>query len=185
MSQEPTAQDQTETVTSSERIYDGKIVNLRVDTVTLPNGKTGKREIVEHAQAVAVVAMKDENTVLLVKQFRLPTSGPLLEIVAGGLEEGEDPEESARRELTEEIGYTCAELIPLYSAYVAPGYTTELIHGFLALGLTEEKAEADEDEFVQTVEMSLTEALEAVRRGEIRDLKTAAGLAMAARHLGK
>lgn len=177
--------DQTETVTESQRIYDGKIVNLRVDTVTLPNGKTGKREVVEHSEAVAVVPMKDDNTVLLVRQFRLPAGGPLLEIVAGGVEHGEDPKTCALRELTEEIGMTARELIPLYSAFVAPGYTTEKIHGFLALGLSEEKADADEDEFVDVVEMSLADALEAIKNGEIADLKSAAGLTMAARHLGK
>ncbi len=128
----------SETVTGSKRIYEGKIVNLRVDDVQLANGGTSKREVVEHGGAVAVVAMPDPDTVILVRQFRLPAEGALLEIVAGGLEDGESPEVSARRELTEEIGYTCADLIPLYEAWVAPGYTTEKIYGYLALGLTEE-----------------------------------------------
>jgi len=175
--------DLTETVTGSQRIYAGRVVNLRLDTVTLPNGKTGKREVVEHGGAVAIVAMPDETTVLMVRQFRLAAGGPLLEIPAGGIEEGETPEESARRELAEEIGKAPERLIPLYAAFVAPGYTTEKIHGFLALGLRDATGHVDEDEFVEAVPMSLEDALTAVGTGEIQDMKTIAGLLTAARYL--
>ncbi len=172
-----------ETVTSSRRIYEGKIVNLRVDDVTLPNGKPGKREVVEHGGAVAIVPMQDKNTVLLVRQFRLPAGKALLEIPAGGIEDGEEPEACARRELAEEIGMVPGRLIPLYQSFVAPGYTTEKIWGFLALDLTEEKQNADEDEFVETVPMNLDDALKAIASGEIEDGKTISGLALAARLL--
>lgn len=175
--------DLNETVTASERKYEGRIVNLRVDTVSLPNGMSGKREIVEHSGAVAVVPMRDRETVLLVRQFRLPAGKPLLEIPAGGINAGEDPETCARRELTEEIGMTPARLIPLYAAFVAPGYTTEKIWGFLALDLSELKADADEDEFVEIVPMPLEAAIAAIASGEIEDMKTIAGLTMAARLL--
>ena len=175
--------DQTEVVTGTRRIYEGRIVNLRVDEVTLPNGKAGKREVVEHGGAVAIVPMKDKNTVLLVKQFRLPAGKPLLEIPAGGIEDGEEPEACARRELSEEIGMVPGRLIPLFAAYVAPGYTTEKIWGYLALDLTDEKAENDEDEFVEVVPMNLDEALAAIASGEIEDGKTVSGLALAARLL--
>jgi ADP-ribose pyrophosphatase len=176
--------DQTETVTGSERIYEGRIVKLRVDTVTLPNGKQSKREVVEHGGAVAVVAMKDEETVLLVRQFRLPAGKPLLEIPAGGIDEGENPEEAARRELAEEIGMVPETLIPLYEAFAAPGYTTEIIYAFLARGLRDAPEEADEDEFVEIVPMRLDDAIAAISSGEIQDMKTVAGLTMAARILG-
>lgn len=172
-----------EEVTSSKRIYEGRIVNLRVDDVMLGNGKTSKREVVEHGGAIAVVAMPDPQTVILVRQFRLPAEGTLLEIVAGGLEEGESPEVSARRELTEEIAYTCGQLIPLYEAWVAPGYTTEKIYGYLALDLSEEKADMDEDENIEIVTMSLSDALAAISDGRIQDMKTVAGLTMAERYL--
>jgi ADP-ribose pyrophosphatase len=175
--------DHTEAVIGTERIYEGRVVKLRVDTVTLPNGKTSKREVVEHGGAVAIVAMPDEGTVLLVRQFRLPAGGSLLEIPAGGIEEGEDAETCARRELAEEIGKTPERLIPLYAAYVAPGYTTEKIHGFLALGLRDAPGHTDEDEFVEVVPMLLADAIAAVGTGEIQDMKTIAGLMMAARHL--
>ena len=174
----------TETVTESQRIFEGRIVKLRVDTVTLPNGKTSKREVIEHGGAVAIVPMLDDNTVILVRQFRLPAGGPLLEIPAGGLEAGESPEECARRELTEEIKMTPETLIPLYEAYVAPGYTTEKIYGFLATNLTNAPKDADEDEFVEIVPMLLSDAIAAIATGEIQDMKTIAGLTLAARSKG-
>jgi ADP-ribose pyrophosphatase len=175
--------DQMETVTESQRIYEGRVVKLRVDTVTLPNGKMSKREVVEHSGAVAMVAMPDDKTVLLVRQFRLPAGEPLLEVPAGGIEVGEDPETCARRELAEEIGKTPERLIPLYAAYVAPGYTTEKIHGFLALGLRDAPGHTDEDEFVETVPMLLADAITAISTGEIQDMKTIAGLTLADRYL--
>lgn len=173
-----------ETVESSERIFEGKIVNLRVDTVRFQNGTSGKREVVEHSGAVAIVpVLADNKTVVLVRQWRTPVGGPLLEIPAGGLEEGEDPEGCAKRELTEEIGQTAGKLVPLYTAFVAPGYCTEKIYGFLALDLSDETADADEDEFVERVEMSLEDAIAAIATGEIQDAKTIAGLTLAARYL--
>jgi ADP-ribose pyrophosphatase len=177
--------DQTESVTGTTRVYEGKIVNLRVDDVRLPNGKAGKREVVEHGGAVAVVPMRDRETVLMVRQFRLPAGKALLEIPAGGLDGDESPEDAARRELTEEIGMTPARLLPLYGAFSAPGYTNEKIYGFLALDLSESRADADEDEFVEVVPMRLDDALAAIASGEIEDMKTVAGLAMAARMLAE
>lgn len=175
--------DQTETVTGSERIYEGRVVNLRVDSVRLPNGRDSKREVVEHGGAVAMVPMRDAETVLLVRQFRLPAGQALLEIPAGGLDENEAPEAAARRELAEEIGQVPERLIPLYSCYLAPGYSTEIIHGYLALDLRDAPEEADEDEFVQVVPMHLDDAFAAIASGEIQDAKTIAGLTLAARLL--
>jgi ADP-ribose pyrophosphatase len=180
--------DQTETVMGSERIYDGRVVSLRVDTVRLPNGKESRREVVEHGGAVCVVPMRDRDTVLLVRQFRLPTGGPLLEIPAGGIDrdhDGQDeaPDVCARRELAEEIGMVPDRLIPLFDCYLAPGYSTERMYGFLALDLRDAPEEADDDEFVQVVAMRLDDALAAIASGEIRDAKTIAGLALAARVL--
>jgi ADP-ribose pyrophosphatase len=177
--------DLTETPIASERIYEGRVVRLRVDTVRLPNGETSKREVVEHGGAVAVVPMLDDDTVLLVRQFRLPAGKVLLEIPAGGIEDGEEARECARRELMEEIGKSPELLIPLYTAYLAPGYTTEKLHGFLALGLSDAPAEADHDEFVEVVSMTLEDALAAITTGEIEDAKTIAGITLAARHLGR
>ena len=175
--------DLTETVTGSTRIYDGRVVNLRVDTVRLPNGKESKREIVEHSGAVAIVPMRDKETVVLIRQWRSPAGKVLLEIPAGGMEPNETPETCAARELAEEIGLVPDRLIPLYSCYLAPGYSTEIIHGFLALDLREAPEDPDEDEFVEQVAMPLDEALAAILSGEIEDAKTIAGLTLAARVL--
>lgn len=175
--------DLNEQVTDSQRIYEGRIVNLRVDSVLLPNGKTSKREIVEHGEAVAIVPMLDAETVILVRQFRLPAGKVLLEIPAGGMNAGEDAATSARRELSEEIGKAPGRLIPLYSCYVAPGYATEKIHGFLALDLTDAPGEKDADEFLELVPMRMDDALDAIATGGIEDGKTIAGLTLAARFL--
>lgn len=174
----------TETVTASERKYEGRVVSLRVDTVTLPNGKSSKREVVEHSGAIAVVPLDSEGRVLLVRQFRLPAGGPLLEVPAGGIEAGEDPAVAAGRELAEEIGFTPGKLTPLYEAYVAPGYCTEKIWGYLAEDLQPaHEAHTDHDEFVETVPLPLDDALAAITDGRIQDMKSVACLTMAARLL--
>jgi ADP-ribose pyrophosphatase len=174
----------TETVTATERIYSGRVVGLRIDTVTLPNGKSGKREIVEHSGAVAVVALNDKGEALLVRQFRLPTGGPLLEVVAGGIDGTEDPATAAARELAEEIGFTPGKLTPLFDAWVAPGYCSEKIYGFLAEDLiSTTDAHTDHDEFVETVSMPLEDAISACLDGRIQDMKSTASLLAAARIL--
>ncbi|GAB4459715.1 MAG: NUDIX hydrolase [Armatimonadaceae bacterium] len=173
-----------ETVTGSERIYDGRVVNLRVDTVRLANGALSKREVIEHSGAICVVPMVDDHTVLLVRQFRLPAGKALLEIPAGGIEPGEDVEHAARRELAEEIGKTPELLIPLFQAYSAPGYSTELLYGFLALGLSDADGEKDMDEIIETETMTLEDAVAAIATGDIMDAKTICGITLALRHLG-
>ena len=176
----------TETVTQSQRLYEGRVVSLRVDSIVLPNGKPGKREVVEHGGAIAVVALDAEGNVLLVRQFRLPTRGTLLEVPAGGIEVGEDPALAAGRELAEEIGFTPGKLTALYEAYVAPGYYTEKIWGYLAEELVAAPgAHTDHDEFVETVALSLDDALAAITDGRIQDLKSVACLTMAARLLAQ
>src|SRR5262249_44209047 len=115
----------TETVIGSEEIFRGKIVHLRVDSIRLPDGSESKGEIVAHKGAVCVVPVRDDGTVLLIRQFRLAAGKALLEIPAGTREEGEEPDACAARELEEETGYRATTLRPLFSAYLAPGYSTE------------------------------------------------------------
>ena len=165
-----------ETVTSSKRLFDGRIINLRVDTVMLPNGKMSQREIVEHRGAVAMVPLLDRDTVILVRQFRRAAMSSLLEIPAGTRDPEEDIELCARRELAEEINYQAGRMVKLFHSYQAPGYSTEVIHTFLALDLTPAEGHTDEDEFLEVVTLPLSEAIGKIRTGEIIDAKTISGL---------
>ena len=175
-------EDLKETVIGTEEIYRGKIVRLRVDRVRLPDGKEAKREIVGHGGAVCIVPITEDGNVLMIRQFRLAAGGVLLEIPAGGLETGETPEACAARELEEETGYRTASLRPLFSMFLAPGYSTELIHAYLATGLTPGTTHMDEDENVVLTPIPLEEVVDRILAGEIRDAKTIAAV-MAAYHL--
>lgn len=154
-------------------IFQGRIVNLFVDEVELPNGKTSTREIIKHPGAVAIIAITDEEKMIMVEQFRKPLERSLIEIPAGKLEKGEEPEVTARRELEEETGYTCEKLIHLVSFYTSPGFADELLHVFLAEGLSKTgKVNTDEDEFVRLLEVTYDEALNFVKEQKIYDAKT-------------
>jgi ADP-ribose pyrophosphatase len=165
-----------EIVTSTKRIYDGKVINLRVDTVVLQNDQTSTREIIEHHGAIAVVPLLDNGHVVLVKQFRLAAGQLMLEIPAGSMEPGEDPSECAHRELAEEVHLAATTMTKLFQAFVAPGYSTELIHTFLATGLTSKILPGDDDEFLEIVELPLDDAISKISDGEIQDSKTISGL---------
>jgi ADP-ribose pyrophosphatase len=172
-----------EKITHEERVYDGRVVHLAVLDVTLPNGESAKRELVRHPGAVAIVPLIGED-VLLVRQFRIAAGQVMLEIPAGTLDEGEEPLVCAERELQEETGYRPGTLEKLGGIYVAPGYTTEFIHLFVARDLSESRLDMDEDEFIELVRVPLREALNMLDTGEIIDGKSAAGLLMVARRLG-
>lgn len=161
---------------STRRIHEGRIINLREDTIAMPSGRQAKREIVEHKGAVCVVPVLDDGRLALVRQYRKPAEEVLLEIPAGGLEAGEEPVDAARRELIEECGLRAATLTPLWSAFLAPGYSTELIHCFLAEGLTQTDTNPDEDEIVETELLRLEDLLPMIDDGRIRDAKTISGL---------
>lgn len=173
--------DLTEKTLESKRIFEGRIVNLRVDTVELPNGKTSTREIVEHPGAVAIVPMLDHETVVLIRQYRQAVGGVILEIPAGTLNKGEDPFDCARRELQEEIGYHPKKLTKMFHSYLAPGYSTEMLHTFLAEDLEKVGVNRDSDEFMEVVTVHLRDAVEMIRSGEIIDAKSICGLVLAAR----
>jgi len=165
-----------EVTIASRRLYEGRIVNLRVDTVRLEDGRITEREIVEHRGAVAVVALDEDDNVLLVRQFRKPTERELLEIPAGTLEEGEEPASCARRELAEETGYQAGLLEPMGGFYSSPGFCTEYIHLYLATDLSPSSARAEYDEAIELIRVPLPEALRMIGRGEICDAKTIVGL---------
>lgn len=165
----------------SERIYEGKIINLRVDTVELPSGKKTKREIVEHAGCTAIVAIDSENNVLLVRQYRKAAERMLLEIPAGGIEPGENPLEGARRELEEETGFSAGKWEELSGFYTSPGFTTEYMYLYLATELKPLKRTADDDENIELVRVPLKKAYGLIASGEVCDAKSIAGLLMALR----
>ncbi|HVF11027.1 MAG TPA: NUDIX hydrolase [Abditibacteriaceae bacterium] len=165
-----------ENTISSRRIHEGRIINLREDIVALPSGRTATREIVEHHGAVCVVPVVADGRIVMVRQFRKPAEAALLELPAGGLNAGEDPADCARRELVEECGLHGGQLIPLFTCYLAPGYSTELMHGFLGEGFAEGEAEPEDDENLEIEMYSLAELLPMIDDGRIRDAKTICGL---------
>ncbi|NLX85734.1 MAG: NUDIX hydrolase [Clostridiales bacterium] len=134
------------------------------------------REVVEHPGAVGIVALKENGDIVMVKQYRKAVEQVLLELPAGKLEQGEDPADCAARELTEETGYTAGDLRYLVSFYTSPGFSNEVMHMFLATDLKEGKNDPDDDEMVETVEISRDRAIDMILKGEIKDGKTIAGI---------
>ncbi len=161
---------------SSRFIYQGHTIRLRVDDVALPSGQKTVREVIEHDGAVVIVAIDEENHVLLVRQFRHAAGKNLLELPAGGIDPGETPEMTARREMQEETGYIPESLRCLGGFYSAPGYASEYLHLFLATGLSPSRLIADDTEEIKLVRLSLSQARELILTGQIQDAKTIAGL---------
>lgn len=170
-----------EKVLSSRRIYEGRVINLRIDTVALPDGKQTKREIVEHPGAVAIMPQLDDGNIVLLRQFRKAVGEELFEIPAGTLGVDESPRACARRELIEETGYKASRLIRLASFYLAPGYSSELLHVYLAAGLTSGERKLEADEFIEVIIVSLDAALHWIDTGKILDVKTIAALLLISR----
>jgi len=159
-----------------KNIYTGKVVTLNLETVTLPNGATVELEVVRHPGAAAIVPMKDDRTVVLIRQYRLAAGGFIYEIPAGKLHPGEDPRLCAERELEEEIGYRAGAIERLATFFTAPGFTDEVMHLFLATGLAKTVQKLDHDEVLEVIEMPLEKAVAKIRDGTIRDAKTIVGL---------
>jgi len=157
-------------------IYKGTVVTLNVDTVRLPNGHTIDLEVIRHPGASAVVPLKEDGTVVLIRQFRHAANGFIYEIPAGKLHPKEDPLDCAARELEEEIGYKAGRFDLLSSIFTAPGFADEVIHIYLATGLTIGTQNLDQDEVLEVVEMPLREAISKIEDGTIRDGKTIVGL---------
>ena len=165
-----------ETIVHTKKIYKGRVINLVVHDVRLQNGDPAKRELVQHPGAVALVALDAQQKVLLVRQFRIADGKVLSEIPAGTLRPNEPPDDCAVRELQEETGYKPGKLERLGGFYVAPGYTTEFIHLYLATDLIESRLDGDADEFIEVDRISLPDALAMIERGDIQDGKSITGL---------
>ena len=169
------------TLTSTERLYTGRIVNLDRDTVRFPDGSTGQLEMLRHPGASAVVPVLDppgeaDPRVLLIRQFRHAAEAFIWEIPAGRLDPGESPEACARRELEEETGMRAAAVERLTTIYTTPGFTDERIHLFLAHGLEPGAQHREADEFMELHTLRWSEVLELVRSGQIVDGKTLTSL---------
>jgi ADP-ribose pyrophosphatase len=161
--------------TSSERIYEGEIINLRVDTLQ-QGGKKVKREVVEHNGGVVILCQPQPDQCVLIKQYRYSVDEELIEFPAGRIEKGEEPLLAARRELTEETGYTAHEWQVLPPFYTAPGFCNEMLYLYRATNVELGPKNLDEDEETEVLLLPVVEAWGLVRAAKVRDAKTVAGI---------
>ncbi|MEK4761436.1 NUDIX hydrolase [Viridibacillus sp. FSL E2-0187] len=159
---------------NSKKIFEGRVISVKVDEVTLPNGNISTRELVTHPGAVAIIPITNEGKIVLVEQYRKPLERSIIEIPAGKLEKGEKPEYTAIRELEEETGYGSKNFTFVQSFATSPGFANEVIHVYAARDLyrIENPASLDEDEFVELLEVTLEEAEQMIRDERIYDAKT-------------
>jgi ADP-ribose diphosphatase len=161
---------------STQHIYQGRAVNIRVDTVEKASGTKTTREVVEHSDCIAVVAIDEQGSVVLVRQFRHAVDKFLLEIPAGGIDPGEEPVDAVRRELQEEIGYFPRKIDKLGGFYATPGYGTEYLHCFVATDLVPARLMAEDTDDIELVRVSPDEIPRLIASGEICDAKSIAAL---------
>ena len=161
---------------SSRRVFDGRAVKLRIDTVQTADGRQTTREIVEHSDCVAIIPIDDNDNVLLVNQFRQAVGKELLEIPAGGIDDGEGPEDAVRREMQEETGFLPGKVQSLGGFYSAPGYCTEYLYLYLATDLTLSQLHAEDTAGIRLVRVPVSEIPDLLTSGKICDAKSIAGL---------
>ena len=177
--EESQAGELAETTLESASLYQGKILSLRRDRVRLPSGRLTIREVVEHSDSVCMVPLDEAGNVVLVRQYRTPTESALLEVPAGGIEDGEASEQAVLRELQEEIGYTAGSLRLLSGFWLAPGWCDEFMYAYLATDLIPSRLDPDDDEIIETVRVPLNETLGLIEQGTIQDAKSIASLLLA------
>ena len=168
--------DLTEKKIFSEKIYKGRLLDVRKDKVRLPNGRTSTREWINHPGAVCIIPILPSNKIALVKQYRYPVLDHMIEIPAGKLEKKEDPLHCAKRELEEEIGYKAKKLTLLTHIHPAIGFANEKMWIYLAEDLEKTENKLDIDEFVELFPLELDEALKMIWDSKITDVKTIIGL---------
>lgn len=157
---------------SSKQVYDGKLLKVFYDEVILPNQRSSTREWIKHPGACAVVPVFEDGTIMLMKQFRYPSRKIFIEVPAGKIDSGEDPSVTAKRELLEESGVRCENLVHVGHFYPAIGYADEIIHSYVAWGLTIEDQNTDQDEFLKPYRIPYQKAIQMIGSGEITDAKT-------------
>ena len=174
-----------EKMLSSKTVFEGRVMTVTLDGVSVPNGGTSTREVVHTNGGVVILPLDGEGRTRLVRQYRYALSGTLLEAPAGKLEKGEEPLEAAHRELREETGLTAAEMIPLGKIFTTPGFCTEALYLFLARGLTQGETDFDNDEDIDIESFGMDEVKKLILDGEIEDAKTIAVYMKAAAFAGK
>src|SRR5829696_7673407 len=178
-----TPHDQLPKIISSQKVFDGRVFNVTVDTVR-EGERTYQREVVHHHGSAVILPVFDDGTVALVRQYRHPAVRYLLEAPAGTLAERERPDDGAARELQEELGLVAGRMEKLSEFFVSPGFCEEKMWVFLATELTEGKQQLDEDEILDVVRLPIADALEMITSGEIQDAKTIIALILAAPRVG-
>lgn len=164
---------------TTDKVYSGKLLNIYRDTVLLENGNTSVREIAKHPGGVCVAALEDDGSLWFVRQYRYAVGEDVLELPAGKLEPGEDPDDAIVRELKEETGCTADSIIKVSASFPSPGYTSEVLHLYIARGLHHGDQHLDEDEDLDAFRIPLADAVKMVMSGEIRDSKTQTLILMA------
>ena len=164
---------------NQETVFSGRIIEARVDTLLMPDGRQITREVIHHPGAVAIIPIDAEDNALLVRQYRYPVEQDLLEIPAGVIEEGESPDDTAQRELREETGYASRNLRALGGIYSSPGFCDEILYIYLARDLVESELPGDEDEDITVERVPMSDVGKLIKFGEIQDAKSVAGLLMA------
>ena len=170
---------------SQRRVYDGRILNVRVDEAVLPNGKTVTREVIEHHGACGIVAFDEDGKLLMVRQYRYPMACELLELPAGKIDPGETPDACAARELEEETGYRCEKLEYLMSLNTTVAFCDEAIDVFVARNLIPSHQHLDEDEVIHVERWSIEDLQKLIYTGKMTDAKTVAGIMAYAAKYGK
>ncbi len=174
-----------ERLIGSREVFAGRLISVQVDEVELADGSRTTREVVSHPGAVAVVPMLDEKRVVMIRQYRHAAGRVVWELPAGTLGEGESAEECARRELVEEVGYEAGELRRLFSTYLSPGYSSELIHLFVARGLRATSPRRERDERIEAAPLAVEEAVAMIERGEVQNAAAICGLLAVTRWPGE
>jgi len=176
--------DLAETPLGGDWVYRGRLLQVRRDTVRLPDGATAEREYIRHPGAVAIIALTDAGELVMERQYRYPLARDMIELPAGKIDPGEATLDTARRELLEETGYTASSWTYVATIHLAIGYSDERIEFYLARGLKHVGAKLDDEEFLEVFTLPLSTALEWIREGKITDSKTIAGLFWAEKILG-
>lgn len=179
------AKDLTETTINSKEVYKGRLLHVFYDEVTLPDESVSSREWIKHPGACAIVPIFENGDVMLIDQYRYPAKKQFIEVPAGKIDSGEHPDKTAERELIEETGLSAKKIERIGHLYPAIGYADEIIHIYVATGLSESEENTDDDEFVAKRRVPFSEAIDMVHSGEIDDAKTITCLLRAERFLKK